>query len=66
MPSESREQGRRPHAILEKLLGAMAKSGSTNLVDVLHYAKPVADHDSSLAPVSSDRHSAKVNSGHKA
>jgi altronate hydrolase len=27
--------------ILEKSLGAMAKAGSTNLVDVLHYAEPV-------------------------
>jgi altronate hydrolase len=27
--------------ILEKSLGAMAKCGSTNLVDVLHYAEPV-------------------------
>src|SRR3954453_5253249 len=27
--------------ILEKLLGAMAKAGSTNLVDVLNYAEPV-------------------------
>jgi altronate hydrolase len=27
--------------ILEKSLGAMAKGGSTNLVDVLHYAEPV-------------------------
>src|SRR6202000_2694988 len=26
--------------ILEKSLGAMAKAGSTNLVDVLHYAGP--------------------------
>ena len=28
--------------ILEKSLGAMAKAGSTNLVDVLHYAEPIA------------------------
>jgi altronate hydrolase len=28
--------------ILEKSLGAMAKAGSTNLVDVLNYAEPVA------------------------
>lgn len=27
--------------ILEKSLGAMAKAGSTNLVDVVHYAEPV-------------------------
>ena len=27
--------------ILEKSLGAMAKAGSTNLVDVLHYAEPM-------------------------
>jgi altronate hydrolase len=27
--------------ILEKSLGAMAKAGSTNLVDVIHYAEPV-------------------------
>src|SRR5207237_9632647 len=30
-----------PTTILEKSLGAMAKAGSTNLVDVLNYAEPV-------------------------
>ena len=29
--------------ILEKSLGAMAKAGSTNLVDVVHYAEPVTE-----------------------
>ncbi len=30
--------------ILEKSLGAMAKAGSTNLVDVVGYAEPVTEH----------------------
>ncbi|HET7864682.1 MAG TPA: altronate dehydratase, partial [Burkholderiaceae bacterium] len=30
--------------ILEKSLGAIAKSGTTNLVDVLEYAEPVTQH----------------------
>jgi altronate hydrolase len=30
--------------ILEKSLGAMAKAGSTNLVDVVRYAEPVTSH----------------------
>jgi altronate hydrolase len=30
--------------ILEKSLGAAAKGGSTNLVDVVHYAEPVTSH----------------------